>query len=44
MFEDLVFDFRKLTIYVVPGHAGKLVFGYVGPSRIPTVLMNGRAQ
>jgi hypothetical protein len=28
----------------VHGHAGKLVFGYVGPSKIPTVLMNGRAQ
>ena len=44
MVEKFVRSVRELTIYAVPGHAGKLVFGYVGPSKIPTVLMNGRAQ
>jgi len=29
---------------VVPGHAGKLVFGHVGRERTATVLMAGRAQ
>lgn len=32
--------------YLVPvhGHAGVLVFGYIGVNKTPVVLMNGRAQ
>jgi purine-nucleoside phosphorylase len=30
--------------YVVQGHAGKLVFGILGESKTPVVLLVGRAQ
>ena len=29
---------------VVQGHAGQLVFGYMGESKVPVVLLLGRAQ
>lgn len=29
---------------LVPGHAGVLVFGFMGVKNTPVVLMNGRAQ
>jgi purine-nucleoside phosphorylase len=29
---------------IVPGHAGKLIFGHVGNERTMTVMMAGRAQ
>jgi purine-nucleoside phosphorylase len=37
--------FATLTIHdPVHGHAGVLVFGFIGVNKTPVVLMNGRAQ
>ena len=30
--------------FPVHGHAGVLVFGFIGVNKTPVVLMNGRAQ
>lgn len=29
---------------IVAGHAGKLVFGFIGPAKLPVVLLVGRAH
>jgi purine-nucleoside phosphorylase len=34
----------RFLIVIVPGHAGKLVFGHVGSEKTMTVMMAGRAQ
>jgi purine-nucleoside phosphorylase len=33
-----------LNVFPVVGHAGKLVFGYLGKKKTPVVVMVGRAQ
>ncbi|KAE8451831.1 hypothetical protein EG329_002671 [Mollisiaceae sp. DMI_Dod_QoI] len=37
-------DIKGFPVSTVDGHAGKLVFGYIGITNTPAVLMNGRAH
>lgn len=43
--ESLVeIELEVADCFPVPGHIGKFVFGYVGETKTPAVLMNGRPQ
>lgn len=35
---------RGADEYIVQGHAGKFVFGQIGPQKTPVALLVGRAQ
>lgn len=38
------FIMRGADKYIVQGHAGKFVFGHIGPQKTPVALLVGRAQ
>ena len=35
---------HKLRRFTVEGHAGELVFGFMGETKVPVVLLVGRVQ
>lgn len=43
-FHGLPSEMHILTITLVQGHAGKLVVGTMGETKVPVVLLVGRAQ